>query len=47
MRIEKGEEVSQQEVKEYLRLSAVVKVTPGMINETLKKGKAFRLSSVL
>ena len=47
MRIEKGEEVSQSEVKEYLRLSAVFKVTPEMINQTLKKGKLFKLSTVL
>jgi len=47
MRIEKGEEVSQQEVKEYLRLSAVCKVTPEMINQTLKKGKTFIISTVL
>jgi hypothetical protein len=47
MRIEKGEEVSQSEVKEYLRLSAVFKVTPEMINQTLKKGKTFKLSTVL
>jgi formylmethanofuran dehydrogenase subunit D len=47
MRIEKGEEVSQQEVKEYLRLSAACKVTPEMINQTLKKGKTFKLSTVL
>jgi hypothetical protein len=47
MRIERGEEVSQQEVKEYLRLSAVFKVTQEMVNQTLKKGKKFKLSTIL
>jgi len=47
MRIEKGEDVSQQEVKEYLRLSVVSKVTPEMVNQTIKKGKTFKISTVL